>query len=131
MGPTLAKNRPKTAKSKTEMMVFRRGLTATRSVLQRHVSIQGTEPCVVTHGTLGDSLGVIVGFGSGLKLPSVLNIVFQLVVVGADAPSRQEPATRTSTVRPPASMAQAGIFYCNSQVKSQCRFVYRAQMATR
>ncbi len=50
---------------------------------------------------------------------------------GADAPSRQEPLTRTGTVRPPANMTQAGIFYCNSQVKSQCRFVSRAQMATR
>jgi hypothetical protein len=57
--------------------------------------------------------------------------VFQLVVVGRMPRHGEEPLTRTGIVRLPANLTLAGIFYCNSQVKSQCRFVSRAQMATR
>ncbi len=70
----------------------------------------------------------------GLDLVSnfqAFKYVFQLVVVGRKARHGEEPLTRTGTVRLPASLTLAGIFYCNSQVKSQCRFMSRAQMATR
>ena len=40
----------------------------------------------------------IVGFGSGLKLPSV-RIGYSHYGCGAVAPSRQRPVTRTGTVR--------------------------------